>query len=288
MTELVGKVLNNMDKIPSLPISVSKILEITKNPQVSPKDLNKVISFDPILTGNVLKLVNSAYYSLSTKVTSIVKAIILLGVNTIRNLALTTAIVPIVGAGSKKSWLALDGKGYWKHSIATGATAKLIGNHCGVSKKLQEEYFISGLLHDTGKVILDHALQEKYQKVVEKSTVENINLIDVENDLLKINHVEVGRMLAEKWDLSPELIDVIQFHHNPKECHQETRTLVYAVAIANIYCNQKQIGFSGNRNDISMDPDLLSFLGLKEENFIEWEDIINEEIKKASIFMNIK
>ncbi|HEO65417.1 MAG TPA: HDOD domain-containing protein, partial [Spirochaetes bacterium] len=73
------KILESVENVPSLPISVSRILEITQDPYASPNDLNKLISLDPILTGKVLKLVNSAYFSLSTKVNSIVKAIILLG-----------------------------------------------------------------------------------------------------------------------------------------------------------------------------------------------------------------
>jgi len=288
MPELIEKILRNIDEVPSLPISVSKILEVTKNPNASPNDLNKVISLDPILTGKVLKLVNSAYYSISTKVNSIVKAIILLGVNTIRNLALTTAVVPIVGTGVKKSWLVLNVNGFWKHSIGTGVTAKMIAKHAGIDKKVLEEYFIGGLLHDIGKVILDHALNEKYSDVIQKSAKENKSLIELEDELLDINHAKIGKLLAEKWDLSPELSEVINFHHNPKECNPDFKHLVYAVAVANIFCQQKKIGSSGNMSDISIDEEILSFLKLREEDLNEWEKTISEEINKASIFMNVQ
>ncbi len=280
------KILESVESVPSLPISVSRILEITQDPYASPNDLNKLISLDPILTGKVLKLVNSAYFSLSTKVNSIVKAIILLGVNTIRNLALTTAVVPFVEVQSKSNWV-LNVEGYWKHSIAVGVTSKLIGKKLGVPKELLEEHFICGLLHDIGKVVLSHALGRKYQAVIVKSSDEECELIEAENELLDINHVEIGRQLAEKWALSSSVVECISYHHNPKECNGEKRTIVYSVAIANSFANAHKIGFSGNQAPPSIDKDLLDYLKLTVEELEGWQETINQEIKKASVFMKI-
>src|SRR5512133_808381 len=89
----VERVRDYINGMPSLPTTVTKVLEICNNPRTSPSDLNHVISLDPVLMGRVLKLINSAYYGLGTQVTSLVRAIIMLGVNTVKNLALSTAIV---------------------------------------------------------------------------------------------------------------------------------------------------------------------------------------------------
>ena len=92
-------------KVPSLPTSAGKILEIANDPRASPADLNKVINLDPVLMGKVLKLINSAYYSRPKKITSIAKAIIMLGINTVKNLALSTAMLGNVGSkGAHRSW----------------------------------------------------------------------------------------------------------------------------------------------------------------------------------------
>ncbi len=286
MSDANDKILASVEKVPSLPISVSKILEITQDPYASPNDLNKLISLDPILTGKVLQLVNSAYFSLSTKVNSIVKAIILLGVNTIRNLALTTAVVPFVEVQGKSDWV-LNVEGYWKHSIAVGVTSKLIAKKLGVPKELLEEHFICGLLHDIGKVVLSHALGRQYQAVIVKSNDEECELIEAENALLDINHVDIGRLLAEKWSLSSSVVECITFHHDPKGCNGEKRTIVYSVALANSFANAHKIGFSGNHAPPSLDEDLLDYLKLTIEELESWQGAINREIEKASVFMKI-
>ena len=150
------KIALYINKMPSLPTSVTKVVEICNNPNTSPADLNKVISIDPVLMGNVMKLINSAYYGLSQQVTSLVRAIIMLGINTVKNLALSTAIMG--NLSSKQNFQALNMEGFWRHSLCVGVTAKLIAKHIKVDTKTLESYFIAGLLHDIGK--LNEAWQE--------------------------------------------------------------------------------------------------------------------------------
>src|SRR5512136_1775497 len=115
-----------ISRMPSLPITVSKILQICNNPKTSPVDLNQVISLDPVLMGKVMRLINSAYYSLPNQITSLVRAIIMLGINTVKNLALSTAVLGTLGRAS--DFQALNMEGFWRHSIAVGVTAKLISS----------------------------------------------------------------------------------------------------------------------------------------------------------------
>ena len=139
-----------VDKMPSLSTTVGKVLEICSRPDTAPNDLNKVISLDPVLTGQVLKLINSAYYSLMNKVTSLTRAIIMLGLNTVKNLALSTAIIRCVGQAKKSK--ALPIKDFWEHSIGVGVMAKLLAAERGMPLAEREEYFVAGLLHDLGKI----------------------------------------------------------------------------------------------------------------------------------------
>nr|AGS54411.1 metal-dependent phosphohydrolase [uncultured bacterium contig00180] len=110
--------------MPSLPVSVGKVLEICNKPDVSPSDLNHVISLDPVLTGRILQLINSAYYGLGTHVTSLVRAITMLGINTVKNLALSTAILSTLP--EYKGINGIDMEGYWRHCLCVGVTAKLL------------------------------------------------------------------------------------------------------------------------------------------------------------------
>src|SRR5512136_2738351 len=145
-----------ISRMPSLPITVSKILQICNDPRTSPVDLNQVISLDPVLMGRVMKLINSAYYSLPNQITSLVRAIIMLGINTVKNLALSTAVLG--NLGKKSNFQALNIDGFWRHSLCVGVAAKLVAAKRKRDAKQLEEYFVSGLLHDIGKIPLNNKL----------------------------------------------------------------------------------------------------------------------------------
>ncbi len=115
-------------KMPSLPTTVAKILQVCSNPRALPADLNQVISLDPVLMGKVLRLINSAYYSLPNQVTSLVRAVIMLGINTVKNLALSTAVLGNLGKGPAGNVLNLEG--FWRHSICATSTSPRATSIC--------------------------------------------------------------------------------------------------------------------------------------------------------------
>jgi HD-like signal output (HDOD) protein len=274
-----------IDSMPSLSITVSKILEVTKNPQVTAKDLNKVISLDPVLVGKVLKLVNSAYYGLSNKVTSLVTAIIMLGINTIKNLALSTAVLGNMRKGSSFKTLNVDG--FWRHSIGVGATSKLIATKIGIPANRTEEYFIGGLLHDIGKIPLNVIFEEEYLRAIQQADMHKSQLIEMEKELIGITHCEVGKMIGEKWRLTDETYECILYHHDPNMASEKNFKLVSSVYIANIYCNLNEVGFSGNRYTKKIEDYLLSSVGVTEEYLDEILESISAEIEKASVFLQV-
>lgn len=274
-----------IDSMPSLSITVSKILEVTKNPQVTAKDLNKVISLDPVLVGKVLKLVNSAYYGLSNKVTSLVTAIIMLGINTIKNLALSTAVLGNMRKGSSFKTLNVDG--FWRHSIGVGATSKLIATKIGIPANRTEEYFIGGLLHDIGKIPLNVIFEEEYLRAIQQADMHKTQLIEMEKELIGITHCEVGKLIGEKWRLTDETYECILYHHDPNMASEKNFKLVSSVYIANIYCNLNEVGFSGNRYTKKIEDYLLSSVGVTEEYLDEIFESISAEIEKASVFLQV-
>ncbi len=274
-----------IDSMPSLPITVAKILEITKNPASTPNDLNRVISLDPVLTGRVLKLINSAYYGLGSQITSIVKAIIMLGLNTIKNLAISTAILGTVT--KKENFKALNMDSFWRHSIAVGVTAKIIARKMNINKRLVDEYFIAGLLHDIGKIVINQHFDQLYVEVIQESDSQSIPLFIKEEELMKITHSGVGEKISEKWQLTGALHDCISFHHNPSEASEEHRRIVFSIAISNYFCIENEIGFAGDRCPEALSPEIWDFLGISESDLYRAESEINDEITKASVFLRV-
>ena len=147
-------------RLPSLATTAVKVLETCNNAQSSPNDLNRVISLDPVLTGQVLRLTNSAYYSLRHPVSSLTRAIIMLGINTVKNLVLSFAILERLH--NKQSFRALSAEKFWAHSLGVGVIAKCLAMVKGVSLTDQEEFFVCGLLHDLGKIPLNHQFPDEY------------------------------------------------------------------------------------------------------------------------------
>ncbi len=274
-----------IDSMPSLSITVSKILEVTKNPQTTAKDLNKVISLDPVLVGKVLKLINSAYYGLQNKVTSLVTAIIMLGMNTIKNLALSTAVLG--NMKRKSSFKSLNVDGFWRHSIAVGVLSKLIAEKIGVPATRREEYFIGGLLHDIGKIPLNELFEESYMKVIRTADLKKATLLDMEREIIGITHTEVGKMIAEKWNLTGETLECLLRHHDPNMASEQNYKLVASVYAANIYCNENQVGFSGSRHTKSIEEHILTSIGITEEYLDGLFETISAELEKAAVFLKV-
>ena len=271
-----------VDKMPSLSTTVGKVLEICSRPDTAPNDLNKVISLDPVLTGQVLKLINSAYYSLVNKVTSLTRAIIMLGLNTVKNLALSTAIIRCVGQAKKSKSLPI--KDFWAHSIGVGVLAKLLAAEQGVPLAEREEYFVAGLLHDLGKI----PFGDEYTEVLTKVTQVHQPLKVLENELMGLDHEEVGEMIASKWKLSAVLTDAICHHHAVEQAAPEHQALVATVALADFYVCLFDIGYAGNRYpDESTLAGMLEQCGLTWSTVVSLSPVVDAEISKAEVFLQV-
>jgi len=284
----LDRVRDYINSMPSLPTTVSKVLEICNNPKTSPSDLNRVISLDPVLMGRVLKLINSAYYSLSNQITSLVRAIIMLGINTVKNLALSTAVLDKFG--KDKQFRALNMEGFWRHSLGVASCARLIARRRGVDPLKLEEYFAAGLLHDLGKIPLNNVFAQEYLATMSVSDREKIPLIIAERDNLDTDHAEVGGIIAEAWKLDRGISDAIRFHHNPELCESDdldVLDVLYTIIVADYYVNREEIGFSGNRYPSKPGPEIFQRLKLSKETMEEIADEVNAEIEKAKVFLKL-
>jgi putative nucleotidyltransferase with HDIG domain len=280
------RIKNSIDKMPSLSTTVTKALEICNLPNPSPNDLNRVISLDPVLTGQVLKLINSAYYSLPNHITSLTRAIIMLGINTVKNLALSTAILGCFKKNQTFQCLPMDL--FWEHSICVGVAAKALASHKGVAASLREEYFVAGLLHDLGKVPLSNLAPEEYTQALALARLEQGPLHQAEMTVLSIEHGTVGKLIAEKWQLNKALLETMQFHHDPIRVDAENRDLAVLIALADIYANLYGIGSAGNEF-----PHSRKISEIMELAAISWSDVqalhetVHQEIGKAQIFLQV-
>lgn len=269
-------------KMPSLSTTVGKVMEVCSRTDASPNELNKVVSLDPVLTGQVLKLINSAYYSLVNKVTTLTRAITMLGMNTVKNMALSTAIIKTVG-GVKKSKVLPTTK-FWQHSIGVGVSAKLYAEIQDMPVMEREGLFVNGLLHDLGKI----PFGDEYIQVVDFVRENQVSLIEAEREVLGIDHQEVGLMIAEKWKLNEEITTCISQHHNIESLSGEMAKRVGYVALGNAYTNILDIGYAGDPYPSEVEVmQALEILGMSAQDFGSISEKVQEEIKRAEMFLQI-
>lgn len=276
-----ARIRRSIKNMPSLSTTVGKVLEVCNKTDASPNELNKVISLDPVLTGQVLKLINSSYYSLVDKVTSLPRAITMLGMNTVKNMALSAAIIASVGPKGNTKGFSIHK--FWAHSLSVGIAAKLFAGLRDYDVMQREELFFAGLLHDLGKVIIGPEYEHVFS-IIEK---EERCLIDVEKEVFGITHQDVGLQIAEKWKLNPFLNSCISRHHDFNiEVVEDER--VAFVALADMYCNLHVSGLSGNTfPDVTRKDDLLKITGLEWDEILEKDEEIANEIEKAKVFLKV-
>ena len=282
----VIRIKNYIVSMPSLPTTVAKVMEICNNPKASPIDLDRVISLDPVLMGKVLKLINSAYYGLQNQVTSLVRAIIMLGVNTVKNLALSTAVLDKLA--DKSGFRALNMEGFWRHSLSVGVVAKMIARKKGVEAQRLDEFFAAGLLHDIGKIPLNNALSDEYVRAMSLADRERIPLHLAEKRSIDLDHAESGAMIADAWHLDGPIADAIRYHHDLALYEGKSEDIVLAVAVADYYSNREGIGFSGCLYPEKLPPEVFERLGVPKVWLEDIDAAVAAEIEKASVFLKIR
>ncbi len=284
-TEKIQQINEYIDRMPSLSTTVTRVLEICNKPNTSPNDLNRVISLDPVLTGQVLKLINSAYYSLPNQITSLTRAIIMLGLNTVKNLALSTAILGTLKKSEAGMVMSMDA--FWTHSICVGVTAKALAHRKGVHVTMLEEFFVAGLLHDLGKIPMCARFSGEYEEVIELAVLEQGPLERAELLVFGFDHGEVGGMIAEKWQLNDPLVESLRYHHEPAMT-QEHKQIVSYVALANLYANVYELGGGGNRYvGEYFVGHITKMAGVSWQELDDMKELIEREIEKAQVFLQV-
>jgi len=205
------KISQIVEKIPAFPESVHRVLELTSSIDTPPKEIVAVIEHDPILTMRLLKTVNSPYFGLAREVTDIKQAVVYVGMNTVKNVAITVATA---GALPQTSQAGLDINALWMHSMRVGVIAKLVAKRVGVGANDLASFFVAGLLHDIGKIVFGEYLVEDYKKVMAAAAAEpDVSTRVHEAQIMGIDHAELGALVAEKWKLPADLIQAIRVHH---------------------------------------------------------------------------
>lgn len=209
MADDLDRLMARVGKLPTMPHVASKILELVGDPSTSARKLQLVIDSDQVLALRILKVANSALYSLPRKVKTLREAIVMLGFNHIRSLVLAEAIQNLFKGKGKRGDL-LESM-LWEHSVGAALAAKTVA--LGTVPELSEEAFVTTLVHDVGKLILLQSDPAGYREIIEAIYAEYRPFAELEQKRYGMDHAEVGAALAARWNLHERAVDAIRQHH---------------------------------------------------------------------------
>lgn len=277
--ELADKLAKAIDSMPGFPHSVQRILAMTRDMDCSPKELIHVIEQDPLMTVKVLKVVNSAHYSMPAPVTSISHSVVYLGLNTIKNIALGIAaigVLPSVHIGG------FDSQQYLLHSLSTAGIARKLAQRVGDADPM--ECFVAGLLHDFGKIVFAKSMPQEFRKALEYSQWHGTSLHHALRTIVGVDHAVVGAMLVEKWHFAPRLVAAIRNQSGDQLLDNDMVACVFA---ANQISKKLGLGFGGNRFVEPFSAAVVQRLGGTLEEVIASLGNVTELLEDSKIFTRV-
>ena len=255
--------------LPTLPVVLQEARRLADNPKTTVAQLAEVIGRDQVLSGNVLKIVNSPTYGFPGRIASIQNALVLLGFNVIKSLIIST----VVFENMPKDMTPL-----WPHSIGCSTACSELGRLLRMENT--DELFIAGLLHDIGKVIIAVQLPEAQKEITRLVGEEGITCRKAEERVLGITHQRIGAWLAGHWNLPTSLRYALAYHHSPVSA-QDHITIASVVHIGDFLTHLFERGNSGDDHVPSLDPHAFKHLGLNQQKLSMAMDTIGEKFEQV-------
>ncbi len=249
------KIIQSKIKLPSLPTIFHQINEAINDPKCSATHIANIISKDQSLSARLLQMVNSAFYNFPSKIDTISRAVAIIGTKQLSTLSLGTCALAVFKDVPSDL---IDMKSFWKHSVACGIIARILASY--KNNTLTEVFFVGGLLHDIGRLILFMSIPEIAKEALLKAKETGCMLHQAENDLIGFDHSRMGGILLKEWKLPLSLENIVRFHHIKTESQIKLDTAV--AHIADIMANALEIGNSGEHNVPPLVPKAWAEIGL--------------------------
>ena len=244
--ERVELILSQLDRLPTLPAVVTRLLAVTTSEASSASDVVEVIESDAALTATVLRMIRRADLGIRDDAMTVSRAVTLLGFNNVRNAVLSLQLYEAFAGedGASKDEIRPE---LWRHNIAVACLAEMLADRA-VGGIDAGEAFVCGLLHDIGKVALDACLPKSYARAVEIARRRHVCISDTEREVFGFDHTVAGRRVVARWQLSQAIVDCVWLHHHPPDALPSTVVsprLVGIIHLADSLVRSAGVGYSG-------------------------------------------
>lgn len=278
--EKLRRIMLQVKSFPGMPATAARLLPLLQNPDTSTNKIEEILKYDPGLTANILKLTNSAYFGLPSRVSSVRQAIMLLGWKRLSQLVMTMCMSalmkkPVPGYDLPRGEL-------WRHSVAVSVAADLLVKFLSIRNA--DEVFTAALLHDIGKLVLGDYVQGDLAKI-QAMAAKGISFDVAEYVVLGTNHATIGARILQSWALPQELVNAVNWHHDPENCDRYC-VLSDVVHVADIV--GRRVGFGKGRDGQALEPSLevAERLGVNQQQFDALAEQTLQEVGKLSDILN--
>jgi putative nucleotidyltransferase with HDIG domain len=255
------KIISTIRSFPSMPATGAKMLKMLEDPETSIDEIEDVLRHDPGLTGNVLKLANSAYFGIPSKVSSVRQGVLLLGLRKLLQLVVASCVSAVMD--KPVPGYNLPPGDLWRHSIAVSIAAEaLVKDRKNIDA---EDIFTPALLHDIGKLILGHFVKDELEDI-EKIASKGVPYVVAENMVLGTDHAEVGAQVLTQWAFPRDVIEAVRWHHDP-DFPEQPKVPVDIVYLSNLLCQTNGKGAEVDGPVCDLSPTVIERLGIDVRQF---------------------
>ncbi|MGB0715642.1 MAG: HDOD domain-containing protein, partial [Phycisphaerae bacterium] len=276
--KIVDKALSSIGDIATLPEITIRIIEIVEDAKSTARDLHDVIKNDPALSVKVLKVVNSAFYGLPGQVASVDRAIILLGLSAVKNIAIAASIAKLFKGGRiSEQFKASD---LWRHSVAVAVVAHDLAK-ISPHPVMANEVFVAGMIHDIGTLVERQVFPDEFAEVVAKCSSSDADFLTTERQIIGADHQAFGVGLTTKWKFPRHLRAAVGFHHKPDALSTELRNMATLIQIADTLCCQEEIGFFLTAKGGEITQAMMDTIGVTESQLDGIREALPDQLAEA-------
>jgi len=258
--------IQKIEKLPTLPEIAHHILHLTNDPLFSINELKNIVEKDPAISARIISVANSAFFGASVRTMKLDDAIMRIGLNNVKSIAVGISVLTLFGEDKITS----DYKRLFNHSLTVGLTARSLAREFRMI--IGENILLDGLLHDLGYLVLSSYFPEVYQNMLDSFQFSR-SLLDAEKNILGYSHAEIGFWLAEQWNLPSTLLDTILYHHTPSLSRNNARR-VAIIHIADYIVSKESFGPFEKDPNYSLDRDACALLGISDNDLKHMEETV--------------
>jgi putative nucleotidyltransferase with HDIG domain len=272
----LNQILSKVKAFPTMPEAGAKMLSLLQEPETEISDIEEVLRYDPGLTANILKLANSAYFGIPSKIGSLKQAVVVLGFKRLKQLVVASCVSAVMD--KSVAGYDLPSGNLWRHSIAVSIAAEALVKD--KKRKISQDVFTPALLHDVGKLVLGTFVKEELE-AIESIAAKGVPFVVAENMILGTDHAEIGAQILTHWNFPKEVIHAVRWHHDPDS--PKTVTIqMDIVYLANLLCQTGDTSDGTGGQSVELSPAVIERLGVQVDQFEEISGKIAQWVDELS------